>query len=176
MVALVLPWSEYKQSNLQKNLVSPLGLTQEPLGPSNFLVTLLYSQWSFGTLIRYFTACWQESQSADTKTPRQSAGLMQVRCPVICAVWGFNHRRPRGAGSFSFQENLSLVAIRLLNEKPHKRNDGSLWSFRSLKSNPGARALIISWAPGDERGRLTANLRLHEGQAISPRQRRGHQF
>lgn len=58
-------------------------------------------------------------------------------------------------------------------KKRHKRNADSLWSFRSLKSNPGARPLIISWAPGDERGRLAANLRVHEGQAISPGQRRG---
>lgn len=75
-----------------------------------------------------------------------------------------------------FKKISRRIAIRLLNETRHKSNAGSLWSFRSLKSNPGARPLIISWAPGDERGRLAANPRVHEGQAISPGQRQGHPF
>jgi hypothetical protein len=62
-----------------------------------------------------------------------SVSLIRESCHIIASA------REKHTFFFSFQESSLQIAIRLLNEKPHKRNAGSLWSFRSLKSNPGGK-------------------------------------
>lgn len=92
-----------------EKLYSPSSTATGSSGPQHLLGhSPCCSHGSFSIVIHHFMACWQQSQSADTKTPQQSEGLMQAWCLVISAVWEFNQSRPRGAVVFfSFQENLS---------------------------------------------------------------------